>query len=211
MSEAIVKRVEERKPSSFMNLIHIALDDYDDIFSDFDPTEYEKRALSDDLTKELQKRYAETSTGEIELRFSIPSALRSAKVEHLIKKRLHEYFIHQVKMLDHDTVRRKRRGLTYFIMGFMVLLFTLYSIEVFVSARVHEIISLMLTPLGWFGMWEGINMLLEVPFKVEDQRKFYTTLSRANYIFINEEDFVKEVGKKEVSGGSSMIDQIINQ
>jgi hypothetical protein len=50
----------------------VALDNYDDIFSDFDYSDYSKRLLSYDFLKELRRRYEERKKGEYEITFSIP-------------------------------------------------------------------------------------------------------------------------------------------
>ena len=39
-----------------LSSVHIALDDYDDIFSDFDISPYNQRALSKDFLDELKTR-----------------------------------------------------------------------------------------------------------------------------------------------------------
>lgn len=187
----------EKKPSSFLNLLHIALDTYDDIFSDFDPSNYEHRILSDDFLKEIQKRYVETKKGDIEIRFSIPAVMRSAKVEVLIKKRLKQYFLGQIKLLDIEIEKRKRTGIIYFFIGFLVLLITYYSADIFPGSHSAQIVAALLTPLGWFGMWEGLGLFVQSPVKYEEQKKFYIRFSKANYIFINEEDFLRELSEKE--------------
>ncbi|VVB98341.1 Uncharacterised protein [uncultured archaeon] len=192
-----VKIVEEKKPSSLLNLLHIALDTYDDIFSDFDPSGYEHRILSDDFLKEMQKRYVETRKGEFEIRFSVPAVLRSPKTEALIKKRLKDYFQNQLKLLDTEIDKRKKSGAVYFFVGFLVLLVTVYAGDLFPSGHALQIAAILLTPLGWFGMWEGIGQYVQAPMKFEDQKKFYNKFSRANYMFMNEEDFVKELAAME--------------
>ncbi len=191
------KIVEEKKPSSLLNLLHIALDTYEDIFSDFDPSGYDKRILSDDFIKETQKRYVETRKGDIEVRFSIPTAVRSAKTEALVKKRLKEYFQVQTKLLDAEISKRKRTGTIYFFVGFAVLLFTIYSAEFFPDQHMREILAILLTPLGWFGMWEGVGLFVQGPVKYEEQKKFFMKFSKANYVFMNEEDFVRELSEFE--------------
>lgn len=193
------KMIEEKRPSSFLNLLHIALDTYDDIFSDFDPSGYDRRVLSDDFMKEMQKRYVETRKGDIELRFSIPEGMRSPKTELLIKKRLKEYFQMQLKLLDAEIDKRKKAGIIYFGVGFLVLLITVYSAEFFPSSHVRDVLAILLTPLGWFGMWEGIGLFVQAPVKYDDQRRFYLKFIKANYVFMNEEDFLVELAELESS------------
>src|SRR3989338_8032949 len=48
MSE-LARKIEDGKLSSILNSIQIALDHYDDIFSDFDPSPFNQRMLSDDF------------------------------------------------------------------------------------------------------------------------------------------------------------------
>ncbi|MDD5337512.1 MAG: hypothetical protein PHS02_03445 [Candidatus ainarchaeum sp.] len=191
------KKVEEKKPSSLLNLLHIALDTYDDIFSDFDPSGYEHRILSDDFMKEMQKRYVENRKGDIEIRFSIPAVMRSGRIESLIKKRLKEYFQIQIKELDMEIGKRKGAGGVYFAVGFVVLLLTYYSSDIFPASHSAQVLGTLLTPLGWFGMWEGLSLLVQAPIKYEEQKKFYSKFSKANYVFINEEDFLKELSESE--------------
>lgn len=193
-----LKAVEEKKPSSLLNLLHIALDTYDDIFSDFDPSEYGHRILSDDFVKEMQKRYVETKKGDIEIRFSIPAVMRSAKTESIIKKRLKEYFQGQIKLLDSEIDKRKRTGAIYFIVGFAVLLVVYFSeTSFFPNSQNMKILATLMTPLGWFGMWEGISLFVQAPVKYEEQKKFFLKFSKANYVFINEEDFLRELSEAE--------------
>lgn len=191
------KMVEEKKPSSILNLLHIALDTYDDIFSDFDPSEYDHRILSDDFVKEMQKRYVETKKGDIEVRFSIPEVMRSNKTEALIKKRLKEYFQIQIKLIDTEINKRKRTGMVYFFSGFVVLLMTVFSADFFPASHVRELVAILLTPLGWFGMWEGVGLFVQAPVKYEEQKKFFVKFSKANYVFMSEEDFLKELSQME--------------
>lgn len=192
------KKIEEKKPSSLLNLLHIALDTYDDIFSDFDPSEYDRRVLSDDFIKEMQKRYVETSKGDIEVRFSIPGAMRSQKVEALIKKRLKDYFQHQIRLLEMEIEKRKKAGITYFFVGFLVLFFLVYSSELFPQSHVRDVLVLLFTPLGWFGMWEGVGLFVQSPVKYEEQKKFFVRFSKANYVFMSEDEFVRELSAMKV-------------
>ncbi|MFA5077016.1 MAG: hypothetical protein WC488_01170 [Candidatus Micrarchaeia archaeon] len=201
MAESIVpsKKVEEKKPSSLLNLLHIALDTYDDIFSDFDPSGYEHRVLSDDFVKEMQKRYVENKKGDVEIRFSIPAVMRSARIENLIKKRLKGYFQVQIKELDVEIGKRKGAGAVYFVVGFGVLLLTYYSEDLFPVSHSVRVLATLLTPLGWFGMWEGLSLFVQAPIKYEEQKKFYSKFCKANYVFINEEDFLRELSEAETA------------
>lgn len=196
------KIVEEKKFSSLLNLLHIALDTYDDIFSDFDPTEYAKRALSDDFIKEIQKRYAETKKGDIELRFTVPKAMRSIKTEAIIKKRLKDYFRDQIIHMDAEIFEKKKTGAIYFFTGFLVLLLIMLLVDTLPDSRTVMVIGILLTPVGWFGMWEGSSLFMQAPVKHEEQKKFFMKFLKANYVFMSEEDFLYEFSAKENIDGT---------
>ncbi len=186
---------EEMKPAAFINLVHIALDNYDDIFSDFDPSPYSSRLLSDDFLKEVQKRYIENKKGNFEVRFSLPATLRSAKTEALIKKRLKDYFTMQLKSIDYELKKQKEKGGIYLVIGFVILSTTiLLATYNHNSDFILKLPEILLVPLGWYMTWMGIEKILETPSKLEDQKKFYEKFGKANYQFISEEEIVEQIG-----------------
>mgnify|MGYP000216547842 CR=1 FL=1 len=187
---------EEKKPAAVLNLINIALDTYDDIFSDFDPSPYSTRILSDDFLKEIQKRYSERHKGEFEIRFTIPQAQRNLKTESLIKKRIKDYFSQVLKNTEYELKKKKQKGLLYITIGFSLL-----ALQMYISTYQNngnffaKMIEIFLVPAGWYGMFEGIGNLLETPPALESQQRFYTKLKNANYVFISEEEVVKMIAE----------------
>lgn len=197
----VEKAVEEKKPSSILSLIHMGLDSYDDIFSDFDPSPYQERLLSEDFILEAKRRYAETKKGGLELRFSLPGKLRSQKTESLIKRRLKQYFQMKVKDSEDEIRRSRARGAIYFAAGFVVLLTVAFVPGVEALKGAAHFIEILLVPIGWFGMFDGVELLIESPRKFEKEINFNRKLSEANYTFFSEEELVKtleegEAGKK---------------
>ena len=208
MRPAEVERaVEEKKPSSILSLIHMGLDSYDDIFSDFDPSPYPERLLSEDFILEAKRRYAETKKGGLELRFSLPAKLRSQKTETLIKRRLKQYFQMKVRDEEEDIKKSRMRGAVYFGAGFVVLLSGALVPRVEMLKDVAHFIEILLVPIGWFGMFDGVELLIESPRKFEKEINFNRKLSEANYTFFSEEELVKsleaeaEAGKHEAKKG----------
>lgn len=185
---------EEMKPATLINLVHIALDNYNDIFSDFDPSPYNARILSDDFLKEVQKRYVENKKGSFEVRFSLPAAVRSSKTETIIKKRLKDYFSMQLRDINHEMKKQKKKGGIYIFTGFIVLSATIFIATYNINSEFYfKVPEILLVPLGWYMMWTGIEKILESPAKLEDQRRFYEKFKKAEYQFISEEEIVKQI------------------
>ncbi len=202
ISEEIKKIIEEPKVSTLLNSIQISLDEYDDIFSDFDPSPYTKRLLSEDFLKEIQRRYIETDKGEIEIRFTLPSKLRDLKTEGLIKKRLNHYFLMKIRNADDELKKIKTKGIIYFIVGFSLL-----SVDIFIydsQDLITRLLSILLTPAGWYGMYTGLEHVFSHPSELVDKRKFYERFQKAKYLFISEEELVKHVEEvvKPVNGAN---------
>ena len=75
----------QKRLKQILSSIHIALDDYDDIFSDFDISSYENRALSQDFLDELKARCdGKKLKDKIKLILSLPKKERNKKDEKVI-------------------------------------------------------------------------------------------------------------------------------
>jgi hypothetical protein len=173
----------------------IALDTYDDIFSDFDPLPYETRILSDDFLNELGKRYAETHKGELIVIFTIPKGARSEKVENIVKKRVKDYFkarhAKAKKLVDEDQKKGFLRVGVAIISYLPIIIF---------SEPVLSHIAPLLSVLAWYFLWTGLDKLLEVPGKLVAEMNFCDRFHRAKYNFVDEETVVKSIG---ISSGNT--------
>lgn len=178
---------DEPAPSEFRE-ITITLDTYDDIFSDFDPRPFSQRELSEDFLKEIQRRYMEDKKGRFEIHFTIPSTERDVKGEAVIKKRLREHFAFMAKQEEEVIRKTKMRGYAYIIIGSAVLLanvFALFWLQE--ESFFYQILSIMLVPAGWYGMWTGIEKVIDEPFSAVDRKMIHEKFEKANYVFMSEE------------------------
>ncbi len=172
----------------FLREITITLDTYDDIFSDFDPRPYPQRELSEDFLKEIQRRYMEDKRGRFEVHFTIPSTERDTREEALIKKRLREHFGF-VAARESDTIRAtKTRGWFYILAGAIVLLANVFALYALNESNVfYQILSVLLVPAGWYGMYTGMGKVIDEPFSSVEKKSLYEKFERANYVFMSEE------------------------
>lgn len=178
----------EAAPSEQMREITITLDNYDDIFSDFDPRPYEERELSEDFLKEIQRRYMEDKKGRFEVHFTIPSMERDVKGEALIKKRLREHFAFMAGQEGETIKSTKMRGYAYIIIGAVVLLADVFALFWLQESSVfYQILSVLLVPAGWYGMFTGIGKVIDEPFDAVERKKAHEKFEKANYIFMSEE------------------------
>ena len=179
--------------------ISMAIDDWNDIFSDFDPRPLGERALSEDFIAELKKRYRETRKGSFLVSIYAPVALKDEKSEKKVIQRLKKNFRHRSLRRQKELNRIRVRGSFFVITGICFLGFlTLATYFRFFGDLTVELLSIILMPLGWFGVWEGFSKIVDTsPIFIQEEILF-DKLSKANYRFMYIEE-KKEPEKKTES------------
>jgi hypothetical protein len=175
----------QRHSSSQIHGITIWLDTYDDIFSDFDPREYQGRALSDDFLNELRKLVREDDAKESlrEIQLLIPGDLRSAVTEEVISHRLHTYFRHRLQQLTDEYRRIRRKGIWLSLSGMICLLIASYISFGHPAQLGYHILRTMLEPAGWFFVWMGYDHLVNGFARRKSDLDFHKRISRNKIFF----------------------------
>lgn len=164
--------------------ISIAIDSWDDIFSDFDPSPLERRNLSEDFLHELRKRYRETPRGSFALTIYCPENLKDDVSEKLVIKRLKQYFKFRQLEYQKEINGAVGRGVLFVVIGacFLATLTLLTYYKLF-SALAIELLGIILMPLGWFGVWEGFSRIIEPRPLLKKDLELFTKLAKAAYKF----------------------------
>lgn len=187
------KDEKERKPEQEARAllgVMIALDNYEDIFSDFDTRPFSERGLSDDFLKELAQRTLETPRGELEVLMVLPKTLRKEKDESTIKSRLRKHFNHELKRIGEKRDAKRRHGYTYFALGGVLLLLEAYLIEQAesISKLLFAFSQAFILPAGWFLAYTGLEKILQPYGEDAADYEFYRKLQGAGYRFTSYED-----------------------
>lgn len=162
----------------------IAIDSFEDLFSDFDPREYDKRDLSDDFLTEVQKRYRETGKGRYEVIFHAPKTIRNEKVENVVIQRIKQHFRNNAKQNQKGVSALRFRGSLYISFGVILLtVLTLLAYGKILSDFQIELLGVIFLPLGWFGIWEGFSKIVDIPYMLSSELELNQKLARANYQF----------------------------
>jgi len=164
--------------------ISIAIDKWDDIFSDFDPRPFNERMLSEDFLVELRKRYRETRKGSFIVTILAPMSLKDDIAAKTVIQRLKRHFRHRFLQRQKEIKRIRIRGVIFVIFGICFLGFlTLATYFRFFSDLTIEILGIILMPLGWFGIWEGFSKVVDTsPIYIQEEILF-NKLSKADYRF----------------------------
>jgi len=183
MDASIPKKKEEEHIQDIQDLT-VAIDTWDDIFSDFDPRPIEKRVLSEDFLTEIKKRFRESRSGQVTVTFLAPRVLKDDEFEKKVIKRLKSYFKFRSLSVLKEINDLRRRGF-YFVLIGICSLATLTFLTYYKTAEqlTLELIGIILMPLGWFGIWEGFSRIIEPsPYMKRDQGAF-SRLAKASIKF----------------------------
>ena len=142
--------------------ISIAIDTWDDVFSDFDPRPIKDRMLSEDFIVELKKRYRETKKGDFVIEILAPVDLCNPNTERSVIQRLKRDFKHRSLQKRKELSKLRRRGTVFVLFGiFFLTALTLLTYYKVVSKLAIEILGIIFMPLGWFGIWEGFSKIVD--------------------------------------------------
>lgn len=174
----------EDKETLRMSKISLILDNYNDIFSDFDPRSYNERAISKDFLFEAKSAAREKSLGIIELSLLVPKNLRNESVEAIIKKRLREHFKKHNEEVHKEIKKIKRKGIRFILAGVSLgFIATLISAVLDMNAILKSGLLTLLEPASWFTIWNGLDNLFFIPFQIKEELKFYEKMVKATITF----------------------------
>ncbi|OIO21985.1 hypothetical protein COV61_05355 [Candidatus Micrarchaeota archaeon CG11_big_fil_rev_8_21_14_0_20_47_5] len=180
--------IRQTEPTIETRDISIAIDNYDDIFSDFDPRPYSSRQISEDFLREIERRKLEGEKGEFEIRFYIKKERRKEATEEQITKRLQSYFRWKLKELKKEGGKAKSNGIRLVGAGLAVMLVQAYFVEFKIYEPASPLLDVLFVPFAWFAVWMGLEKLFWGMGEAEKEAEPASKLSRAKYIFISEEE-----------------------
>jgi hypothetical protein len=165
--------------------LSIWLDDYDDVFSDFDSRPINERSLSDDFLVEVRKMVREKPSGVVELKLLIPAAKRKKELEIMVVKNLHAYFKHAMEDIQREMDKTRRRGFLLSGIGFLIMIVTAYLVSISNRSFFFNAAQIVLEPSGWFMVWSGMDNIFYNSRQRKPNREFNAKMSHAEIIFVS--------------------------
>ena len=174
---------EEKEKLLEMSEISILVNDYNYIFSDFDPRPYSHRSISDDFIIAAKKASIGKEGETLELKFLVPKSNRNEESESMIRKRLHEHFKKHHAMLDKEVSDIKRKGVTMAAVGFALMLIAAFLYTIEDSHILFRLIVVIVEPAGWFITWFGLDELFYSANRKKDDHDFYSKMVKCRISF----------------------------
>jgi hypothetical protein len=163
--------------------ISVWLDNFDDIFSDFDPRSYSERTISDDFMNELRKRAAENNHSIAEIHLLLPAKERRSEYENLISKRIHQIIKVELQQQINILKKLRKMGLLFSVIGLVLMILTIYSGRYIGNEWTKKIIYALTEPSGWFFTWNGLDKLFSSSEKKIPELIFFRKISKSKVNF----------------------------
>lgn len=174
--------VIEKQPHKIV--VSLWLDNYDNIFSDFDPRSYSHRELSDDFLAEAKKISQEIEPGVLDLTLLVPSGLRDFHSEKIIRERLHSHFRKVACRLDHVYKKTIKRGVVLAVAGVISMVFaTWISTMAEDGGFAMHLLRVVFEPAGWFSTWFGLDLIFYLSREDRETLQFNRKMARAKIEF----------------------------
>lgn len=165
-------------------IISVALDDYNDVFDDWDPSPFKLRDIEDefldfiwDAVEDIPKKYS------IIFELSIPSAMKNENKE----KQLISALEHQFDYMVTRNIKKRRHehleAVKYFV--FAIIFFILAYLNPFKSELIiSRIVGDGIFIGGWVFMWEVISNLFIESRELNEERSIVRRFRNALIRFV---------------------------
>lgn len=163
--------------------ISLWLDSYDDIYSDFDSRNYQKRRISEDFVDELKASVKYQTERPDALVLLIPHPLRNVELEQSIIKSFKSQMNARENVLSEKAKKVRNRSLLMIVAGVIVM-----AAQTVISYKAPEglfksLMRILLEPGGWFLIWSGLDFLLYENRSVQREHAFYQHAGSLNVSF----------------------------
>jgi hypothetical protein len=136
------------------------IDNYSELFSDFDPRSLAERMVSDDFINQVKHAVREIPRKLRVLKLLVPEKIRQPDDEVIIRRRLGTYFSYQHEQLTRMNREVRRKGFYFSAAGLIFLLIASYLKELKVTQFYMTFLLTLLEPGGWFLLWTGFDYFM---------------------------------------------------
>ncbi|MBI3306047.1 hypothetical protein HYZ82_02860 [Candidatus Nomurabacteria bacterium] len=160
--------------------ISLKLEQYNDIFSDFDIRSLNKRALSVDFLDEIKRATSEMKDENIEMVLHMPEKDRKEYEEGIIKERLATHFKRHFHLLQAEKKKILKTGVGMVILGIfsMIIAAVLYSRDD--GSFFSSFLIIFFEPAAWFLWWEGLDQIIFNSKNINPNLYFYRKMMNAH-------------------------------
>ncbi len=180
------EREEELAELKESSEIRFAINNYDEIFSDFDPRPIVQRGLSEDFLEEARRASLVKQAGRIDFIFTVPKNARNIKKESIIADRLKKYFRKHSDILDKEKQKIVNQGIWFVLSGILLMFAATFLIFKYQNNTfITSFFTVLLEPGGWWLFWEGCQLLVFDAKKENANIEFHRRMAQTTIRFVS--------------------------
>ncbi|WP_067141631.1 hypothetical protein [Oceanivirga salmonicida] len=163
--------------------ILVAVNKYEDIYSDWDPSPFRRRDIEGDFIEYIWDSAIDIPLNEnIKIIFLIKGYLRNDKKEMQLLKAVNNYFKYLLHKSERQYFEEKKKSFKYFIIGIVLALIAYSGVfkEVALWVKIFEegiIIG------SWVFFWEAFYNIFMESAKLREDQKIIKRFLKTEYIF----------------------------
>ncbi|MGZ5221958.1 MAG: hypothetical protein ACXWC7_17865 [Chitinophagaceae bacterium] len=159
------------------------LDDFNDIYSDFDSRHYIKRRISEDFLHELSLSLKDTDVKSKNLVLLIPQQKRDEDVERNIITSLETFFKEQFHIHEKNLSGTFRKGFAMLLAGIIIMVVNFVFGYKYQQSFLLSLLKVLLEPAGWFLIWAALDTLYYDLSAIRKDRNHFAQLSQIKIHF----------------------------
>jgi hypothetical protein len=139
-------------------MIEVALDNYEDIFNEWDPTPFKRRDIDPDLRTFFEECSEEISLKhKIAVVFFLPKGESDKEKQLKCVEGLHNFFRFNKYLVEKEMVRSRKNALKHLLIGVIFLAIAVLFEHQFEKAVLFDILGQGLFIGGWVFAWEAVS------------------------------------------------------
>lgn len=140
-------------------LIEVSLDDYDDVYDEWDPAPFKKRFIKEEFNE-----FIFSSSDDIPLKFNItivlyiPQDKKEVNKEKALVSAYKNYYLYALQKVERSWVKLRKRNISYFLLAILFLSMG-YVFQYTTNSVLIDIIREGIFIGGWVFLWEVFTTL----------------------------------------------------
>jgi hypothetical protein len=182
-NERLFNEIYKVDEETNLHMIEVALDQYTDIFNEWDSAPFKRRDLDPDLQLYLEESSDEIpSKYAIELYFTVPAGMRDERMEEEARNGIRNSFISKRYFLGKKMKKTNTRMFWFVLVGFLFL-WVAKTLSDWGEADVQSILLEGLAISGWVFLWEAVSLFFFTNRELYHRYNTYKRLQNAPVLF----------------------------
>ncbi len=185
--DGYLKQVYRTNPKTNAFIVDISLDNYNEIFNDWDPSPAGRRDLDPELLAFMENCSSDIPLRfPLELQFHMPQSEFNEEKEHLSKQGLKHYMEFIAHSIDKHYKDGIRKAMIYALAAFLFLTLGYFPKQIDGPKMLASILTEAITIVGWVLLWQAFSQVFFSGQEIRKKQRVYKRFLDAAIVFTYE-------------------------